>query len=106
MSRILKREPARRDLIELYVWYAESATVDIADRFLRSVESTLNQMSAHPEIGARLQFDDRRLRGLRRWPVDGFRSILLFYLPLPNGVDLVRVIHGKRDIPRALDAAP
>ena len=36
---------------------------------------------------------------MRRFPVsDGFEKILLFYLPLQGGVDLVRVVHGSRDI--------
>jgi len=35
---------------------------------------------------------------MRRFPVsDGFEKILLFYLPLKDGVDLIRVVHGSRD---------
>lgn len=35
---------------------------------------------------------------MRRWPVEGFERTLLFYFPLQRGVDLVRVVHGSRDI--------
>lgn len=33
---------------------------------------------------------------------DGFEAVLLFYFPLPNGVDLVRVVHGSRDLQKLL----
>jgi plasmid stabilization system protein ParE len=31
---------------------------------------------------------------------DGFEKILLFYVPLKDGVDLIRVVHGSRDVER------
>jgi hypothetical protein len=40
---------------------------------------------------------------MRRWPVKGFEKILLFYFPLPDGLDLVRVVHGSRDLNRLFD---
>jgi hypothetical protein len=43
------------------------------------------------------------LQGMRRFPVsDGFENILLFYFPLHDGVDLVRVVHGSRDLEHLL----
>ncbi len=33
MGRIRKREAAKRDLIEQFVWYAENAGLEVADRF-------------------------------------------------------------------------
>jgi len=40
---------------------------------------------------------------MRRFPVsDGFEKILLFYFPVQDGVDLVRVVHGSRDLERLL----
>lgn len=40
---------------------------------------------------------------MRRFPVsDGFEKMLLFYFPMPDGIELVRVIHGNRDLERPL----
>jgi len=50
MARVLKREAAKRDLIAQWVWYAENASTEVADRFLRAVDSTLNLLST---FGAR-----------------------------------------------------
>lgn len=101
MARILKREAAKRDLIVQWVWYAENANIEIADRFLIAVDKTLSLVAKQPAIGGGLFVRDTRLNGIRRFPIsDGFEQILLFYLPLPDGVDLVRVIHGSRDLSR------
>lgn len=32
----------------------------------------------------------------------GFEKILLFYFPLQDGIDLVRVVHGSRDLAQIL----
>jgi len=60
-------------------------------------------LAVQPEAG--YQFFVRRpeLQGMRRFPVsDGFESILLFYFPLVDGIELVRVVHGKSDLERLL----
>jgi plasmid stabilization system protein ParE len=36
--------------------------------------------------------------GLRRWRVRGFENFMIFYHPLSNGIEIVRVLHGARDI--------
>ncbi len=101
MARVLKREAARRDLIQQWVWYAENAGIEVADRFLRAADLTLDLLSTHPECGAAFFVSTAELSNMRRFPVsDGFGKILLFYFPLPDGVDLVRVVHGSRDLER------
>jgi len=98
MPRVLKRKAAKRDLIVQWLWYAENPSVELADRFPAAVDNTLNVLSAQPEIGVLFFLRNAELQGMRRFPVaDGFEKILLFYLPLRDGVDLVRVIHGSRD---------
>jgi toxin ParE1/3/4 len=99
MARVLKREAAKRDLISQWVWYAENASTEVADRFLRAADSTLNLLSTQPESGSPFLVRKPELQGMRRVPVsDGFEKILLFYFPLQDGVDLVRVVHGNREL--------
>ena len=103
MARILKREAAKRDLIAQWVWYAENASIEVADRFLNAVDRTLALLATQPESGAALFVQNTELRGIRRFPVsDGFEKILLFYFPLADGIDLVRVVHSARDVERRL----
>lgn len=103
MGGIRKREAAKRDLIEQFVWYAANANIEVADRFLASVSTTLENLATVPESGIPVPVKREELTGMRRWPVKGFEKILLFYFPLPDGLDLVRVVHGSRDLNRLFD---
>ena len=103
MAHVLIREAARRDVIQQWVRYAENAGMDVADRFLRADDNTLDLLSTQPESGAAFFVRQPELQNMRRFPVsDGFGKILLFYFPLLDGVDLVRVAHGGRDLERLL----
>jgi len=85
------------------VWYAENANIETADRFLAALESATELLASQPEAGIRLFVRRGELHGIRRFPLaGGFEKILLFYFPLSDGIDLVRVIHGRRDIDRLL----
>ena len=100
---MLKREAARRDLVQQWVWYAGNAGIEVADRFLQATDKTLDLLSTQPESGAAFFVRTPELQNMRRYPVsDGFGKILLFYFPLQDGVDLVRVVHGSRDLERLL----
>lgn len=66
MAQIRKREAAKRDLIAQWVWYAENAGVEIADRFLAAVESTAATFAEYPKSGIALISSVHHLQGLRR----------------------------------------
>jgi toxin ParE1/3/4 len=101
MVRVLKREAAKRDLIQQWIWYAENGGTEVADRFLGAAESTLNWLAMYPRSGVSVVVDRAEIKGMRRFPVSaGFEKILLLYFPLEDGVDLVRVVHGSRDLER------
>lgn len=103
MARVLKREAARRDIVAQWLWYSENASIDVADRFLAAAETTLELLSTQPKSGAAVFVHRPELQGMRRARVSGgFEKILLFYFPLEDGIDLVRVIHGSRDLERVL----
>jgi toxin ParE1/3/4 len=101
VARILKREAAKRDLIAQWVWFAENASVEVADRFLDAAGKTLELLSTQPEMGVPVFVRKPEIQGMRRFPLsDGFEKILLFYFPLSDGIDLVRVVYGGRDLER------
>ncbi len=53
-----------------------------------------------PGIGERRESRNPRLHGLRIWRVEGFENHLIFYRPADDGIEIVRVLHGARDIDR------
>lgn len=103
MATVRQREAARRDLIAQWVWYAENAGIETADRFLQAAANTASMFPVHPEAGYRFLVPRPELQGMRRIPLaDGFGKILLFYFPLADGIDMIRVVYGNRDLERLL----
>lgn len=49
-----------------------------------------------------MRFQSAALKRVRRWPVKGFDNWLIFYRPKRDGVEILRVIHGARDIENLL----
>jgi toxin ParE1/3/4 len=97
MPRVYKRPAARRDLVEHYVYLAESAGEETADRFLRQADATFALLAGQPGIGVALTLRAPQLTGLRKWRVEDFEKFLIFYLPRPDGASIVRVMHAAQD---------
>ena len=72
-----------------------------AVRFTDAVERNLLSLLDHPRIGPAYPVADPRLDGLRKLDLGGrFRAYLLFYLIRRGRVVVVRVLDGRRDLPR------
>lgn len=97
MPRVYQRTAARRDLVEQFVYLAENAGVDTAERFLASAETTFNALADQPMMGSPLTVRNPALTGIRKWRVKGFENHLIFYLPRADGISVVRVLYAARD---------
>jgi toxin ParE1/3/4 len=97
MAGVQKRATAKRDLVEHFVYSAEQAGIETAERFLQNAEVAFRDLSTHPEMGIALSLLEPRLLGLLRWQIKGFESFLVFYAPRTDGVTIVRVLHASRD---------
>ena len=97
------RPTARQDILNQYLYLLDKDAPTAAERFLDAVETTISKLSQQPTIGACKKFKNPRLQGLRRWPVDGFEVIGIYYLLAEDIMRVIRVLHGKRDIERILD---
>jgi len=93
---------ATRDLEEC-ARYIRKGSRRSATRFLRAAKSTCRTLLRFPMMGGMLDSTRPELEGLRVFPVKGFASYLLFYRLIESGIELVRVLHGARDIPSILE---
>jgi toxin ParE1/3/4 len=100
MARVVKRVAAKRDLTDHFVFLGENASVDVARRFLHACNVTFQTLSQMPELSVQRSFRNPRFSSVRVWPVKGFERYITFYRPLTTGVEILRVIHGARDIER------
>ena len=97
MPKVYQREAARRDLVEHFVYLAENASLDTAERFLERAETTFDDLAGQPMMGAPLTLKRPELAGLRKWRVKDFDHHMIFYMPRPDGVSIVRVLYATRD---------
>ena len=68
----------------------------------KAIEESFQVIAEHPRIGAMCEIDEDRFRDYRFWPIRKYTDYLVIYRPIPDGVEIVRVIHGARDIGRVL----
>jgi toxin ParE1/3/4 len=97
MPQVHKSPQAHLDSIELADFIARHS-FNAASRFLDQLEQTLKLLAQNPEYGQLCQFKASAAAGMRVWQVDGFPNHLVFYRAVHDGVHVVRVLHGARDL--------
>jgi toxin ParE1/3/4 len=95
-TRILKSPQSRADLIELAGSIARD-NLAAAERFLAAAEDAFALLSRNPDMGTACNFLNPRAAGIRMWTIRGFENRVVFYRPIADGIDVVRVIHASRD---------
>ena len=61
-------------------------------------------LATMPNMGSARRFRREALKGLRLWRVPQFEKYLVVYRPRRDGVEVIRVLHGARNIERLLGA--
>jgi len=84
---------AEIDLLEIWLYIADDS-VRAANRFTKKITDRFPLLARFPDIGQ--QRDDLR-KGLRSFPVGNY---IIFYQRQAEGILIVRVLHGARDIGR------
>lgn len=97
MPIIRKRESARRDLIEHFVYLAEEAGIATANRFLEHAQASFTELAEFPASGRRLDLESMVLKDMRVWRIKDFENWRVFYIAEPDGVSIVRVLHASRE---------
>lgn len=106
MKYRLRILPAADTDIDEAAAYIASDSLDQALRLYDSVDATFRLLREHPERWPVYKLDHPRLQGVRRCWVAGFPNFLVFYRMEGSVVEVIRVLHGARDIPAMLREAP
>lgn len=71
---------------------------DAADRVQEAIFDGFDLLARNPALGRKREF--RRHQNIRSWVVTEFTNYLIFYRELPDGsgVEILRVLHGARDL--------
>jgi toxin ParE1/3/4 len=84
--------PASADLDEISDYIAED-NPEAAGRFVEDITNTCRTLAAFPMSG---RARDELLENMRSFPVGNY---VIFYDVIPDGVEILRVLHGARDFP-------
>lgn len=96
MSRVRLSLEASRDLEEIEDYISQD-NPDAAIRMILLIREKCALLSKQPGVGR-----DRSdvMSDLRGFPVG---SYVIFYQPANDGIEVLRVLHGARDIPELFD---
>ncbi len=100
-EQIAIRRQAQFDIIELAA-FLDSHSPRVADRFLRECEATFQLLLTSPGIGSLYPTSVPRHQGIRVFPIRGFPNHVVFYFSREVAIEIVRVLHGARDLDSAL----
>jgi len=91
MPRVVRSPTAQRDLEQLaeYIGLDNPAA---ATEFIDRIDQKFQLLAQFQGVGSKR---DELLPGLRSLPVGMY---IIFYLPMADGVQVVRVLHGRRNI--------
>ena len=101
MSHLNARPGVDDDIFEL-ARYLLDQSEEAAYRFVDAVQATLKNLAGSPGIGSPKQYATPGLSEVRSWWVAGFPNHLIYYIALPDGIDVLAIMHGSRDVERRL----
>jgi toxin ParE1/3/4 len=85
-------EGARSDLDDIWSYIAQD-NIEAVDKLIRVIIFRFPKLAEMPLIG---RSREELSLGLRSFPVGRY---IIFYRPLKNTIEIVRVLHGARDFP-------
>lgn len=91
MPRVFRTLESRRDYDEIWS-YVAAHDPNAADRLVDRFDNILSTLVGSPQMGRKVE---ELAAGLRSFPVG---SYLIFYRAVEHGIQLIRIVHGARDI--------
>jgi len=91
MARVFLSTVAQADILEIWAYIADD-NVGAADAWIDRLDEHLSLWASQPGIG---RLRSELAPGLRSLP---FGRYVAFFLAVDGGIEIVRVLHGSRDI--------
>ncbi len=93
MATVHRTAQAEEDIIDIWFYIAvENQSRLNADRFLQKMEKAFQKLAQTPLMGTT---KNEYGKGLYQFP---FGKYLIFYYLLDDGIEIVRVLHGARNL--------
>lgn len=99
---VIRRPAAIADLDDAADYLRRQRGPQVAIRFLGQVDATFARLASMPGLGTAYDPDEPMYAGLRYFPVSRYKSYLVFYRPVAGGIEVLRILHGARDLDHIL----
>ena len=96
MPTVQKLPKAYEDLFEIWDFIAAD-NIAAADAWIDKLNAQFLLLASHPLIG---RVREELAKEIRSFPIGRY---VIFYLPVANGITVVRILHSARDINAAMD---
>ena len=101
MNSLFQLTPlAAEDLDEIW-WFIGEDSIVAADRVEMEIVATCRRLAKHPLMGTKRQ--DLTSLPVRFWIVTRFPNYLIVYRPETVPLQVIAVLHAKRDLKEALE---
>lgn len=91
MASIVKSPRAKRDLLEIWEYIADDSEAR-ADEFIVRFDTKFRLLAERSGLG---RPREELAEGLRSFPLGRY---VIFFRPVPKGVEIIRVLHSARDL--------
>lgn len=99
------RALAAADIDAVIQHHQQSAGGAVALEFVDALARAVTRIGRSPHVGSLRFSHELGIPELRVWTLQRF-PYLVFYVPNDNRIDVWRILHSRRDIPRALSSDP
>jgi toxin ParE1/3/4 len=89
---MVRRTPRAHDDLAQIVDYIAADNLSAAVSWLERMETLFHLLAAQPEIG-----EQRRSKQFKRLRRHVSQNYVIYYLPVTDGVQILRVLHAARD---------
>jgi plasmid stabilization system protein ParE len=101
MNAPFQLTPQATEDLDAIWWFIAEDNRDAADRAEMQILATCHRLVKHPLLGARRQ--DITPLPVRFWTVTKFPNYVIVYRPETVPLQVVAVLHGKRDLKDVLE---
>ena len=100
MKPLRLREQAKSDADEAAAWYAKQGGLALELAFVDALEAAYDLIFRHPRIGSTRHAEHAAdlPTPLRLLPLKRFDHHLIYYIELPQHVEIIRVWHASRGL--------
>ena len=96
--QLIVKNRATQDIRQQANYILVNGNARTAERFLELAEATFVQLATIPGMGKIVRLVSSRMGEIRQWRIKDFQDYLIFYQIQDDRVEILRVLHGDRDL--------